>query len=199
MSKEINKPTFIKAVEEYKAVFRCSCGEEFKARLSDVKRGSTKSCGCYQRQRTVETSTTHGLKKHPLYRVWTEMKRRCYDKKRMCYKYYGGRGITVCDGWISDFGAFYDWAINNGYEEWLTLDRTNNDGNYKPSNCRFVTQAVNNQNKGTAKLDWQKVGEIRDKKLHLVGVKTKTLAESYGVCVSMINKILSNKAWREEK
>ena len=75
------------------------------------------------------------------------MKRRCCNKNDKNYKYYGGRGITVCDEWRNDFVAFYNWAIENSYSDDLTIDRINVNGNYEPSNCRWVTMAQQNQNK----------------------------------------------------
>ena len=81
---------------------------------------------------------THGLRKHPLYSVWDNMKARCYRIKNNRYHNYGARGITVCDQWKNSFENFYNWAINNGYTSGLTLDRIDNNKNYTPSNCRFV-------------------------------------------------------------
>lgn len=90
---------------------------------------------------------THGLTKHLLYGVWRAMRDRCQNEKHEYYKNYGGRGITVCAEWINDFKAFYDWAIANGWKEGLELDRKKNNGNYEPSNCRFVTRVVNSRNR----------------------------------------------------
>lgn len=93
--------------------------------------------------------TTHGLRSHPLYGKWWDMKSRCYRPNRDRYNCYGGRGIKVCDEWKDDFKAFYDWAIAAGWKEGLTLDRIDVDGNYEPSNCKWVTkheQAQNRQN-----------------------------------------------------
>ena len=83
----------------------------------------------------------------PLYMVWTMMKQRCYNTKCWAYKYYGERGIRVWDYWINNFPNFYYWALNNGYEKGLTLDRKENDLDYTPSNCRFITQADQMNNK----------------------------------------------------
>lgn len=87
----------------------------------------------------------HGLDGHPLYHVWCGMKSRC--KTKLSYgENWAGRGIKVCDEWQT-FPPFYDWAISHGYEKGLSLDRINNDGNYEPSNCRFITWSVQNKNK----------------------------------------------------
>jgi len=88
----------------------------------------------------------HGLMDHPLYGVWCGMKYRC-KTNRAIGEYWHNRGIRVCDEWQT-FLPFYNWAIENGYQKGLTLDRINNNGNYEPSNCRFTTYSVQNNNKG---------------------------------------------------
>ena len=92
----------------------------------------------------------HGLTNHPLYQVWADIKTRCYDKKSSNYHRYGGRGISMCDEWRYSFPIFYTWAISNGYERGLEIDRyPNNDGNYEPVNCRWATRKQNADNKST--------------------------------------------------
>lgn len=94
-----------------------------------------------------------------LYKVWVNMKQRCYNPKNDNYYLYGGRGITICEEWKNDFTAFQKWAYQNGYSEEktnkgmniLTIDRENTDGYYEPSNCRWVTMAVQNKNKRNSK------------------------------------------------
>lgn len=87
------------------------------------------------------------MKEHKLRPVWRGMKGRCYNTKHPKYKHYGGRGIQVCDEWKNSFQAFYEWAITHGYKEGLSLDRRNDDGDYEPVNCRWVTIKVQNGNK----------------------------------------------------
>lgn len=82
-----------------------------------------------------------------IYIIHKGMKQRCYDKNYRKYKNYGGRGITICDEWLDDFGAFYDWAMNNGYRDDLTIDRIDANGNYEPSNCRWITNVEQQNNK----------------------------------------------------
>ena len=89
----------------------------------------------------------HGLKESRLFSIWTNMKSRCNNPKATHYEHYGARGITVCDEWLNDFKAFYDWAMSHGYSDELTIDRIDNDGNYEPSNCRWVTMKGQGLNK----------------------------------------------------
>lgn len=90
---------------------------------------------------------THGLSAHPLYRVYLGIKNRCYLKTDKAYKYYGDRGILVCDEWKQSFVSFYNWCVDNGYKKGLDIDRRDNDGNYEPSNCRLVERKINTRNK----------------------------------------------------
>lgn len=88
----------------------------------------------------------HSLSHHRIHSIWRGIKTRTLNQKNKCYKNYGSRGITICDEWKNSFKSFYDWAMSNGYDDNLTIDRINNNGNYEPSNCRFTdsyTQAKN--------------------------------------------------------
>jgi hypothetical protein len=203
-NQKINNLVFLKEVEPHispsgkkirKASFRCFCGNEFEAQIAHVKSGHTQSCGCYQ----IQKATTHGLINHPLYKVWVSMKARCYNPNSKPFYRYGGRGIKVCDDWKNNFVSFYDFCIQKGWKKGLQIDRIDNDGNYEPDNCRFVTSAENNQNQSTTKLNWDKVGEIRAKKLLNSKIKLREIAESYGVHRVTIGNILNNKIWRRNE
>ena len=89
----------------------------------------------------------NGLSNHKLYRVWTDIKTRIKNHNYAYFNYYGGRGIDMCNDWKREFLLFYDWSIENGYEDGLSIDRINNDGNYEPSNCRWATNSVQQRNK----------------------------------------------------
>ncbi len=122
-----------------KFLCQCDCGKELTVRLNSLKTGNTKSCGCVKTQRIALMNYSHGLRNHKLYKCWSGMKERCYNPKSISFKNYGGRGITICDKWLNDFKSFYDWAMANGFDKDLSIDRVNNDGNYEPGNCRWAT------------------------------------------------------------
>lgn len=125
----------------------CECGVNKHIDGNALQSGATISCGCYHREAISKSSKKHGHWAHPLYWVHRGMLNRCNLKSDRAYVNYGARGISVCDEWRKDFKSFYDWAIANGWAIGLEIDRINNDGNYEPSNCRFVTRKVNSNNK----------------------------------------------------
>jgi hypothetical protein len=127
------------------ALFVCSCGNEFKARIDGVKSGVQQGCGCIQRVRASEANTKHGGFGSKLYSCFLLMKARCNNSNNPKYYRYGGRGIKICAEW-SDFIAFKEWSLENGYNEGLSIDRIDNNDGYSPSNCRWVTHAENMRN-----------------------------------------------------
>ena len=129
---------------------RCECGRAVTITTGALRSGATKSCGCLwaEKIRTIGTKHGHtsGMNRPRLYGVWSMIKQRCLNPKNKKYKYYGARGITICEEWAHDYQAFYEWAINNGYELGLEIERKNNDGNYCPSNCTWVTHKEQERN-----------------------------------------------------
>lgn len=125
----------------------CSCGSKIIISSNGLLNGGTKSCGCIKNEKVIERSTKHNLVRNPIYRVWQNAKNRCYNQNVKEYKNYGGRGIQMCNEWKNDFMPFYQWSIENGYKENLTIDRINNDGNYEPTNCRYATKETQSTNR----------------------------------------------------
>ena len=119
----------------------CKCGLCGSTKIvagTSLKSGTSKNCTCI---RKTGLHKTHGLSKHPLYRVWWRMKGCTTNPTHQDYKHYGARGIIVCPEWLNDFMTFYEWAINNGYRGGLTIERVNVNGNYEPSNCTWIPRA----------------------------------------------------------
>lgn len=121
----------------------CDCGNLKEARQDQLYNGRTKSCNCLYK----DSNATHGKSNTRLYNIWQNMKARCYQKTTRNYNDWGGRGIKVCDEWKHNFENFYNWAMKNGYQENLTIERIDVDGNYEPSNCCWLTIQEQQQNK----------------------------------------------------
>lgn len=122
----------------------CDCGNECVVRSNALTTGNTKSCGCLIKD---SRNKKHGLKNTRLYRIWSGMKNRCKDHNNPSFIRYGGKGVTICKEW-EDFIVFYDWSMNNGYSDNLSIDRIDVNGNYEPQNCRWATPKEQSDNKG---------------------------------------------------
>ena len=149
-------------------------------------------------QRSINNSQyKHGGRFTRLYNIWSLMKARCLNFNNPSYLNYGGRGITICTEWL-EFIPFKDWALSNGYTDNLTINRIENDGNYEPSNCNWITCKEQQKNKRKAKteiLNLEIANEIRI--LHKTGkYAQKELAEKYNVNFRTISYIINNKIWK---
>ena len=130
---------------------RCKCGNIANVSSRDLVTGHTKSCGCLQKDILRDIRYKHGDRDGRLYSIWKSMKKRCENPNCKSYKWYGAKGVSVCDDW-HDYRVFKEWAINNGYDEnaeygQCTIDRINPFGNYEPTNCRWATLAEQARNK----------------------------------------------------
>jgi hypothetical protein len=132
------------------ARWSCICGCSDKTRRivfqGNLTARTTRSCGCLHREMTGKAAFRHGFCKHPLYRVWSGMLKRCGNPRCLSHKNYGGRGIKVGKYW-KDAGTFIRWALSHGWERGLQLERRNNDKGYNPNNCYFTTSKRQNNNR----------------------------------------------------
>lgn len=158
----------------------CKCGNIVFVEGTSLVSGDTKSCGCLNKETAKKNQTKHGFHGTNIYNVWRNMKARCFNPNKPGYKYYGGRGIVVCDDWKNNFMSFYNWAICNGYEDDLTIERIDVNGNYEPENCRWATRKDQANN------------TTRNHKVTYNG-KTQTLsqwANEYGLnCITLLTRI----------
>lgn len=126
---------------------KCDCGNIVEVRGDALRNGTIQSCGCLQEDRRKEALTKHGQSRSKLYKVYHSMKGRCYNKNNREYHNYGARGIAVYSEWLSSYETFYDWAIENGYQDGLTIDRIDVNKGYEPDNCRWVNNKTQQNNK----------------------------------------------------
>jgi hypothetical protein len=137
----------------------------------------------------------HGMVETPEYTAWGNMKDRCYNKNYAYYQNYGGRGIKVCQRWLDSFmNFFHDMGIKPSQD--MQLDRINNNGNYEPDNCRWVTSAKNTQNRRNTVLSMGKARKIRIK--HSLGVSNKDLSIEFGCSTRLVLFVVNNEIWKEE-
>jgi hypothetical protein len=123
----------------------CECGSEKKVIGGDLRNGKSTNCGCVHKNRLGAFAKTHGKSNTRLHRIWKNMRARCLRKSSPQYPDWGGRGIKICEEWES-FDSFYSWAISSGYDDRLSIERINVNGDYDPDNCKWATakeQSVN--------------------------------------------------------
>lgn len=187
-----NQLTFIRKTDTldskgYKtfSLYACKCGNTYEAKTSRVLSGNTKSCGCLKKK---PFNKSHGLRNHPLYIVWLNMRQRCSNPKVKCYPRYGGRGINVCEEW-NCFEKFYSDVLP-GYKKGLELDRIDGDKGYYLQNIQWLPHTENGRKRGYCKLNKEKASEIRNSLFTPL-----ELADQYCVSIATIRKVLANKIW----
>lgn len=147
VGKSFGRLTILKSTTKGNCLCRCVCGNEKEILFYRIKIGVSKSCGCLRKEVTSRRSKKHGGSGTKLHGVWFGIKTRCYNKNSEGYKFYGLKGVGVCNEWKDDFSKFRDWALENGYREGLTIDRINPNKNYEPENCRWITNQEQAANK----------------------------------------------------
>ncbi len=183
-------------------LFRCRCGVEFDTHAAAVKRGLTRNCPVCRKVTKSKNKTIHGGTGTPEHNTWKAMKHRCLGKNSHNYDRYGGRGISVCERWLSFENFFADMGPKPG--PGFSIDRINVNGNYEPGNCRWATNVEQQSNKrrpggGQAgvtvpkKLTWEQVREIR-----LSPLTNKELSVIYSVTPSNIGYIRANRIWKND-
>ena len=166
----------------YKCI--CDCGKECYVSSGNLGK-STNSCGCLVEVNKIK----HNKSRTKLYDVWTNMKQRCNNPKNPRYKNYGGRGIAVCDEWRDSFSAFANWAMANGYEEGLTIERIDVDDGYKPSNCTWITKSEQVQNRRmNYKIEYN--GEVKN---------LAQWCEEFGIRYGLAHNRIHKLGWDFEK
>lgn len=168
-------------------LFKCDCGKEKILPKHHVRKGEVKSCGCLLKQN--KTGLKHGLSKTRLYSIFQGMKNRCYNPNEPAYKNYGLKGINICPEWLNNFKTFYNWALLNGYNDNLTIERIDNSKGYYEDNCRWIP--LGEQTKNTS----------YNLRITYLG-KTQCLAkwcEELGLNKSLTQRRLKRDGWSFER
>lgn len=196
---------------------RCSCGNEKELTSRQIGQETPMSCGCWQEWRSGNKTNhafayRHGFAKenkiHPLYRVWSSIIYRCYSsKKGNEFRNYRQKGVKVCDEWKNNVENFINWSIKNGWKKGLCIDRINNNGDYEPDNCQFMTRKENSKklwkdrpdlHKGSS--NWcaviseetaQQIKELLDQ-----GISCGQIARKYNIDYGVPYRIKKNKCWK---
>lgn len=160
--------------------------------LRDGRRYICKRCAC---QATKASHQRLNIKTCGLYGVLHSMKQRCYSRSHKSYPRYGGRGIRICDDWLTNPENFYHWALSNGYAKGLQIDRVDNDGDYSSVNCRLVSARENMRNSSATRLTKAEVLEIRA--LLQESVREAVIAAQFGLTQSAISRIKTRRSWSD--
>lgn len=199
---------FVGRNRHYTPLWRCACecGSESIATTSNLRKGTSQSCGCLQKELASARTKTHGMSHTKLFIKWQSMNRRCNDPRCNSYKNYGARGISVCNEWRDSFEAFYKHVsiLPNYGEKGYTLDRENNDGHYEPGNVKWSTAIEQHRNtrrnimltfdgRTLCLAEWANIIGISTAALH------KRLKKGWGVDKALSTPVDSKKATSKKK
>ncbi|CAK7030495.1 MAG: hypothetical protein ENTA_03295 [Enterocloster clostridioformis] len=169
---------------------KCDCGNETTVSSLLLLQNKTQSCGCLHTEQLKARSTKHGQRHTRLYRIWMHMKYRCSPAAKGIHRRrYYEKGIRVCEDWEKSFIDFYNWAMLEGYTDDLTIDRIDNNGDYEPSNCRWITQKAQCSNRETNQL-FEYDGKVQT---------IMQWADEYGINYEKLRKRLIYSNWDIEK
>jgi len=192
----IGSLTSIKKTKNNKWLFKCECGNEKEYNPSNLRYKAKHatdpkipSCGCYKKTKM----TKHGYNKHPIINAYYSMLRRCYNEKDPKYKYYGAKGVTVCDEWKNNAEAFYKWSIANGWKKGLSIDKDKNaiQGKpkiYSPETCEWITKKENSSLAAkTKKLKFTEQDANKMKQMKSKGISITMIAKEFNTSRATIN------------
>ena len=168
---------------------KCDCGTEKPVSQSLLTKGLSTSCGCYRKEYLSKLNTTHNSSGTRIYSIWNKMKERCYKENTKDYKNYGARGISICNEWLNSFETFKEWALNNGYQDNLTIERKDLNEDYNPNNCSWITIQEQQKNRRPP------ISKFINKRLNK---PIKELAKEKNLSASLVYKRLA-MGWSLEK
>jgi hypothetical protein len=176
-----NKWTIVEKLKGGKCIAVCDCGFRKEQWFNNIKTGKSKQCSKCQSESYKERGELHdiGGAKHPLYNVWSGIKRRCYNKNQKSYKNYGSKGVVMCEEWNNSYRSFYEWCMNNGYKNGMAITRIGDIGNYEPSNCEIKTFSENSK-----EIDRNHMKTIEYRKRISIE-KSKLSKDDYIKCIGM--------------
>lgn len=181
---------------------RCDCGNERLVAPAKLKFGHTKSCGCMKIERIKANPsmdrTTHGGRHDRLYNIWRGIKERCHAESCKDYGAYGGRGISVCEEWRNSYSKFKEWALNNGYDNNLSIERKDVNGDYRPENCCWIPLKDQNKNKRTSRwVEYNGERHIVSDWARIYGMDARTLYNRLRIGWSMEKAVNTPEAGRK--
>ena len=193
--KRFGKLTAIKRAENSKQntakwLCKCDCGNTTIVSATYLANGHTKSCGCLKFVKG--RNAKHGFSGTSLNRIYCGIKRRCYVKACKEYKYYGNRGIKMCEDWLNNPKSFYNWATNNGYKIGLTIERIDVNGNYEPNNCKWIERKEQSKNRRTSiPITYNNETHILSEWSEITGIDYRTIKDrirKFGICDKVFRK-----------